>query len=519
MTGDQGDHEHDAEPPAGAGPPVETDGLGEPVDPALGARMRSGLRWSLLSTVFGRLVNPIIGILIARILTPEDFGVYAVALIALNGLVSVNELGVTYALVRWPGNLLSAARTATTIAISASLVIFGICVTAAPYFAAELNTPQATGVLRLLALGVIIDGIASVPIGLLTRGFRQDKRVLAEWAGFMVSTPLTIGLAIAGFGAWSLAWGRLAGNATNTLMLYALAPTRPRPGWDRTVARELLRFGVPLTLSSLLVFATLNVDYIVVGHELGTVQLGLYTLAFNLSSFPWNLLSTAIRPIAVPGFARSQHDRPRLIAMFGRWLHMLMVVAVPACSALATLAVPLIFVVYGAKWGAAAPVLVFLAVLGGLRVAFDFCYDLFVAVGETRVLVRIQALWLVALIPALTIGARQDGLQGVGIGHVVVALGIIAPVYLFELRRRRGIPVRTVLAALARPALGGLAAVVTGAVVIRLVEPEWLQLVAGGAAMLAVYGLVGVSPRELREYPRLFLGRQRGQSAEVAPSG
>jgi PST family polysaccharide transporter len=485
----------------------EIDGLGEPLDPGLGLRMRSGLRWSLVSTVLGRLVNPLTGIVLARILTPEDFGIFAVALIALNGLTSINELGVTYAVVRWPGNLASAARTATTIAIAGSVLVFGACFVAAPLFASELNTPEATGVLRLLALAVVIDGVAAVPIGLLTRAFRQDKRALAEWSGFLVSTGLTIGLAVAGFGAWSLAWGRLGGNATNALVLYALAPSRPRPGWDRPVARDLLRFGIPLTGSSFLVFAMLNVDYVVVGRELGTVQLGFYMLAFNLSSFAWNLLSTAVRPVAVPGFARFQHDRAQLTAVFLRWFHLLMVPTVPICALLGTLALPLITVVYGEQWEDAAPVLVFLAALGGLRVAIDFCYDLFVAVGDSRILVRIQALWVVVLVPALTIGARVDGLRGVGIGHAAVAALVIAPTYLAALQRRRGIPFRAVLARLRRPAAGGLAAVATGIAIAVLVEPAWLCLTLGAAGMLAVYTVVGVAPRELREYARRLLGR------------
>ena len=97
----------------------------------------------------------------------------------------------------------------------------------------------------------------------------------------------------------------------NAVALYILAPDRPKPGWDRPVARDLLKFGIPLTGSSFLVFAMLNVDYLVVGRELGTVALGYYALAFNLSSFPWNMLSTAVRPIAVPAFAALPARRRR----------------------------------------------------------------------------------------------------------------------------------------------------------------------------------------------------------------
>jgi O-antigen/teichoic acid export membrane protein len=496
--------------------PTELDGIGESVDPAIGMRMRSGLRWSLLSTVLSRMVNPLTGIILARILSPRDFGIFAVALIALNGLNSINELGVTYAVVRWPGDLKVAARTATTIAIGASVLIFIACFIAAPFFASELHTPEATGVLRLLALGVVIDGIASVPIGLLTRGFRQDKRAIAEWSGFVVSTSVTVGLALTGFGAWSLAWGRLAGTSVNCGALYILAPERPRPGWDKAVARDLLRFGVPLTGSSFLVFAMLNVDYLVVGRELGTVALGYYALAFNLSSFPWNLLSTAVRPIAVPAFARFQHDNIRLREVFLRWFHLLMSATVPICTLLGVLALPLVTVVYGSKWRPAASALVFLAALGGLRVAIDFCYDLFVAVGESRALVYIQGLWLVALVPALTIGARHDGIQGVGIAHVVVAAGIIAPVYLFALRRRHGLRPLAVIGAVARPLVGGFFAAAAGVAVMSRFSTDIGELAAGGIAILVVYGIVGISVRELRSLPRMLSRRGGGIDGDTA---
>lgn len=501
----------------GTGEPEHAvDGIGEPVDPALGVRMRSGLRWGLVNTVFSRVVGPVVGIVMARILTPEDFGIVAVALIALNGLIAVNELGVTNAVIRWPGDLADAARTATTIAIVGSIGLFVACFFAAPVFADQLNTPAATGVLRLLAVGVIIDGIAAVPIGLLTRGFRQDRRVFAEWASFAVSTPVTIGLALAGFGPWALAWGRLAGNLVNAVVLYALAPIRPRPGWDWPVAKDLLRFGVPLTLSSFLVFAMLNVDYVVVGRSLGTVALGFYTLAFNLSSMPWNMMSATIRPVAIPGFARFQHDREQLVGVFRRWLHLLSIFTIPICCVLGTLALPIIVVVYGQKWSAAAPVLVFLAALGALRVGFDYAYDLFVAVGQSKILVAIQALWLVALIPALTIGAELDGLRGVGIGHVVVALGIIGPVYAVALRRRHGITLRAIGAAVGRPLLGGAAAVLAGWLVAYLVGPDLLQVVLGGAVMVLVFGAIGITPRELRELPRTVIGRGRAAAAADA---
>jgi len=501
-------------PGAGDDPPEAVPPAGEAAEPEdFGAQLRSGMRWSFLSTALGRILNPLLGIVLARILTPEDFGVFAVALVALNALISINDLGVTLAVVRWPGKVEEIARTATSVAITGSLLFYGACFAAAPWVASTLNSPEATGVLRLLALGVVIDGAGSVPLAFITRAFRQDQRMVADWSGFLVSAGVTVGLAVAGFGAWSLAWGRIAGNLVNTALLYRLSPLRPRPGWERHLARELLRFGLPLTGSSFLVFAMLNVDYVIVGHELGTVALGVYLLAFNLSSFPVNVISTSIRRVLVPAFARFQGDHTALREVFLRWLHQLALPTVLLCTLLATLAHPTIRVVYGSKWRDAAPVLVFLAVLGGARVVIEFIYDVFVAVGRSRPLLWLQGLWVVVLVPALTAGARLDGVRGVGLAHALVAVLVVLPVFAWALRPL-GMGVGDVAAQFARPLLGAAGAGAVGLLVVHVVGEGFAGLVAGAAAIVVVYAALGATPAELRSLPRLV--RRRG--VEVAPA-
>ncbi len=501
----------------GSGDPQRTTahpGLEEGQTGALGDQVRSGLRWSLVSTVLGRILNPLLGIVLARILTPEDFGVFAVALVALSALISINDLGVTLAVVRWPGKVDEVARTATSVAIAGSVLFYAACFVSAPWVASALNSPDATGVLRLLALGVIIDGAGSVPLAFITRSFRQDQRMVADWSGFLVSAGVTIGLAAAGFGAWSLAWGRIVGNLVNTSLLYRLSPLRPRPGWDRDRARELLRFGLPLTGSSFLVFAMLNVDYVVVGHELGTVALGIYLLAFNLSSFPVNVLSTSIRRVLVPAFARFQHDHAALRDVFLRWMHHLALLTVLLCTLLAALAYPTILFVYGTKWRGAAPVLVSLALLGGTRVLIEFIYDVFVAVGHSRPLLWLQGLWVVLLVPALTAGARLDGVRGVGFAHAVVAVGIMLPVFSRALHPI-GISMVDVGRQLARPLLGAAAAGTAGVLTVHVLGEGFAGLAVGGLVIVAVYAAVGASPAELRALPGLV----RRRRVEVAPAG
>ena len=478
-----------------AEPPADTDtGAGE-----LGRAVGRGLRWSLFSSALARAGTLVSGVILARLLVPADYGLYTVAFVTLVLLANVNDMGLEATLVRWPGDVAAVARTAATLIFTVSVALFGAACAAAPFLARALNAPDATGIIRLLALCVVINGVFAVPSAMLTRTFAQDKRAIADVAGFVVSTAVTIGLAVAGAGAWSLAWGRLAGNLVNGLLHFALAPARYRPGWDPAVARTLVAAGLPLAGAVLCATAVYNVDYVVIGRVLGPAALGLYVLAFNLSSWPVSMFTEAVGRVSVAGFARLQADRPALRAAFERSLTLVMAAAVPVCVLMATLAEPLIGFVYGHRWLPAADALRFLVVLGLVRVAFHLAYDLLVAVGRGRAALGLHLLWLAALLPALILGTNAGGIRGAGLGHMAVAAGVVLPA-LLVLLARLGFKPGDLARSLARPVAGGAFAAGVALAASQLVSTDFVQLAVAGTLGLAAYVTV-VAP--LRHRPEL----------------
>jgi PST family polysaccharide transporter len=487
--------------------------------PALASSVRAGLRWNLLSSIVGRVVTPLVGIVLARVLGADDYGVFAVGLVALNALVSMNDLGMTFAVVRWPGDPSRVAPTATTMAIASSGLLCVLSILAAPSFASLLGAPEAAGVLRLMSIGVIFDGVASVPIAGLMRGFEHRRRVLTDWIGFAFSTGGTLGLALAGCGAWSLGGGRIAGSLATAISVLLASSLRCRPGWDAEVARPLLRFGLPLAGSSLLLFAILSVDYAVVGHELGRDPLGQYLLAFNLSSWPVTAMSTTIRRVSIAGFGQLSEQGEDVHAAFARGVGLLATVAVPVCVGLATLGHPLVLFLYGDSWRPAATAIGMLAVLGGCRVVIDLSYDLLTALGRARPLLVLQGVWLVALAPALVIGAGADGIRGVAAAHAIVAAAVVIPCYVAALARA-GTPLRPVLAAVARPIAGGLAAAGAVLALRSSVDRPFAHLVVGGAALAIVYAAIALPIRRLPDLVRNRVRRPITEAGvEVGPVG
>jgi O-antigen/teichoic acid export membrane protein len=453
------------------------------------------LGWSFLNTALGRFGTLAIGIALARILGPREFGVFAVAMVALLAVLSFNELGVSLAIVRWPGEPREIAPTVATISLVSSALVYLGCFAAAPAFAAAMGAPAAGGVIRLLTLGVLVDGLVATPAAMLQRTFRQDRKMIADqvnsWGGAVVS----VALALSGWGAMSLAVGRLAGAVGSGVLFVVFSPEPFRFGFDRAVAGRLLRFGLPLAGSSVIVFAVGGVDQLIVGNVLGATALGFYVLAFNLSSWPVGMFSQPVRSVAPAAFARLQHNAPAMRRTFLSTAGLLTAVTLPVCLLLAGAARPLVRFLYGTQWDAAAKALFWLALLGGARILFELMYDYFVVLSRTRAVFAVQLLWLAALVPALTVGAHLGGTAGLAATHAVVAVLVPLPLYLWQLGRA-GITIRAI-AARVGPAVLVAALVGLAAVLIRRTIPvDLLALVLAGVLAVIAIGLLTYRMRD-----------------------
>lgn len=465
-------------------------------------RVWRGLAWSFLNTLAGRLGSLLAGIVIARIVAPEEFGVYAVALVALNLLLSMNELGVSVALVRHPGPVAAIAPTVVTLSIGTSTVFFVTMFLAAGPFAAAMGAPEATGIIQLMSVAVLIDGITSVPVAMLTRAFMQAKRMQIDLVGFAVSTPVTILLALAGQGAWSLAWGAVAGNLTTGVLSVLWTPERYRPGFDRTLAGGLLRFGLPLAGASLLLLALVNADFVVAGRVLGTAQLGLYFLGFNLSTWPMTLVSTVVRRVTTAAYAQL-HARGDGHTGFRQSLFLVLSLGMLLSVLLAAYAQEIVRFLYGEPWVPAAVVIPALVILSMGRMVVELSYDYMVALGRTIGNAWLHGVWLVVLVPALTLGAMGFGIAGIAWAHVVVVLVVVLP-GIGILLARSGTPVWPLVADLLLPLLGAAAVLASSVLVTRLLPSGFLLLAVGGVVGVLVYALF-VGRKFLRTI-RAFMG-------------
>ena len=444
-------------------------------------RAGAALLWSLANTAVARIGTLAIGVVLARLLGPEEFGTYAVAFVALMAVLSFNELGVSLAIVRWEEDPARIAPTVTTISVAMSAVLTALAVALGPAFAAAMGDSDAALPVQLLALCVLINGAVATPAALLQRTFRQDQRMVADQVNVWVGALVSVAFAWSGAGAMSLVIGRLAGAGLSACLFLRYSPLPYRLGLDRQYARQLLAFGLPLAGASVVVFLVGFVDQLVVGHTLGALLLGYYVLAFNLASWPVTLFSQPLRMVAPALFARMQDDPARLRRSFGQVLRPLTAVALPVCAGIAVVAPQLVELVYGTDWLPAAVVLRWLAVLAAFRILFELSYDYLVVLRRSRSILRIQVVGVVVLVPAVWAGVRVAEIEGAALTLVLVAAAVTLPLYLVEFHRC-GVRVGEVVSALRMPLVGATTvAVLSGALV---------SLLGGGFACLVVCGLI-----------------------------
>jgi PST family polysaccharide transporter len=417
---------------AGAGASADlADGTGRPVM----ARASRALGWSLLNTAVSRLGTLGIGIALARMLGPAEFGTFAVATVALLAVLSFNELGVSLAIVRWPVDPAVIAPTVTTISLvtSAGIAVAGIAV--APSFATAMGAPEATVVVQVMMASVLINGLVATPAALLQRYFQQSRRMVIDQVNVWLGAVTSIVLAALGMGAMSLAIGRVAGSLASAVLFLAYSPLKYQLGLNRSLVPGLLRFGLPLAGASIVVFALGYADQVIAGRVLGPIELGYYVLAFNLASWPVTIFSQPMRSVAPALFSAIQHDRQHMRATLVSVVGVLAAVSIPCCLVMAGAAAPIVTLVYGTAWQPSSGPLFWLALFASFRILFELFYDYLVVLGRSVALLKVQIFGVVCVIPVMILGAHIAGIVGIAAAQLVTAVIVTTPAYLMELRR------------------------------------------------------------------------------------
>jgi PST family polysaccharide transporter len=381
--------------------------------------MAVGVIWTHTGFLAVKIIGFLSTIVLARLLIPEDFGLLAIGLIVVAFFENLTEVGASAAVVWYKGEPHRVAGVALAVTLISATIVGIAIYFAAPLIADYFEEPRAVGILRVLCASLILSGPALVLSGLLQRRLAFKQRVVPEIAKAFTKGLVGIGLAVGGFGAWSLVFGHVAGLAAALLLIWALSDWRPTLSLDRTIFRAILPYGLQITLIGFIGMAVKSVDYLIIGRFFDARELGIYFLAFSIVDQLVMGICWAASQVLFPMFSSIGHTGV-LHDAYKESLAGIAAIVIPVALGIAVIADPLVAVTFGPKWQEAVPVMKAIAIYA-IIYSFGFNLgDIYKAIGKPHILVFVGIAMLLVAVPLLTIFTRW-GLLGVALGQICVA--------------------------------------------------------------------------------------------------
>lgn len=390
------------------------------------------IKWSALMEVASRTASPIITVILARLLTPADFGVVATAMIAISFAQMFWDAGMSKALIQTNEAPEEAAHVVFWTNLSLGVGIYALLLLAAPSVAGFFNSADSGLVLQVLGLQIVIASMSSVQQALFVRDldFRRlfwIKLLTASFPGFF-----SIPLAFFGYGVWALVGGSLAGQTLNLMLLWHYSTWRPRLQYDLVVAREMSRFGLWVLAESFGAWLIMWGDNLVVGKFLGVHDLGVYRTGWMLVTVVFGLVLNPFLPVLYPTFSRLQNDLPALKQSFHKVNRVVMALALPMGIGLWLIGPELAIVLFGDRWQGLGFVLSMLALTFGLAWSVGINTELYRAVGRPDFNTKLMLVTILLYMPAYYIAAQFSLDIFLYVRLSLVFLGIAFQVYLLR---------------------------------------------------------------------------------------
>jgi PST family polysaccharide transporter len=388
----------------------------------LRARATKAAGWALLDRWVTRTLTTVVFIILARLLTPQEFGIAALALVARHFLSTFIDQGFSEAIVQTPDLKPSFANTAFWTAIVTGSTLTLALVFTASFVAREiLGDASVAPLLRVLAISLGFTALSSTQSALLRRQLAFRELAIRHLVAQVVAGIVAVVAAFLGAGAWSIVLQAILQGAIGAAILWRYSEWRPALEFHPATFRSLSAFGVSMVGIDILSVIQQQADNLLVGRSLGAAALGIYALAFRFYFVVVDVTMSSMSSVALSTFARVQRDLPAIRRSYLAATRLTALVVLPIFAGMVVVAPEMISALVGDTWNAAAPVLRALSPSGLILCLAYLDRSLVVALGRPRLALGIAAAGVALRLLGYIVGV-QFGLVGVAVGLSVASI-------------------------------------------------------------------------------------------------
>jgi len=379
-----------------------------------------GIGWSFVDNVASSGITFLVGLILARLLTPAEYGIMAMIAIFIAVSNSIIDSGFSNALVRKINIQRIDYNTVFFFNLVVSLVMYLLLYIASPAISAFFKEPVLIEIVRVIGWVLVINALAIIPRTIFVRNVDFKTQTKVSLISSITSGIIGIGMALSGFGVWSLVGQQLSRQLLNTIFLWIYCNWRPVFEFSKDSFKELFGFGSKLLLSGLLDTIYKNIYYIIIGRFYTSAQLGQYTRAEQFNMIFSSNLTSVVQRVSYPVLSSIQKDPERLREAYRKVIKSTMLITFACMLGLAAVAKPLILILIGNKWLPAVYLLQIICFSGMLYPLHAINLNILQVKGRSDLFLKLEIIKKIIAIGPIAIGILY-GIEYMLLGSVLTS--------------------------------------------------------------------------------------------------
>lgn len=385
-----------------------------------------GAAWSFFEKIGTQVVHFLVTIVLARLLTPSDYGVIGLLIVFLGVSQLFIDCGFGWALIRTKNRSEADLSTVFWYNLVISVVCYVALFLTAPCVASFYNMPSLKSILRVLGLNLIIQALYAIQVTRLTAlvNFGLQARIVVSAS--IVSGIIGISLAYCGMGAWALVVQMMSATAFSCVMFWSFSGWRPKMLFSYASFRRLFGFGSKIMLASSLHTIYTSISPLIIGRKYSAADLGVYSRSDSLVALPGGIFQSTLGRVIFPVLSSIQEDEIRLRMVYNKYLRIVTSVVAPSMLLMAAVSEPVILTLIGAKWLSCVPYIMILAIAWMVDPIIIVNLNILYVKGRSDIVLKLEIIKKIIAI-AIVVVSVQFGILWLCIGRVVysfIALGL-----------------------------------------------------------------------------------------------
>ena len=384
-----------------------------------------GLGWSFGARIFRQISQFVVLAILARLLTPNDFGLIGMVGVFLGFASIFGELGITAAIIQNQNLEEKHYTSAFWINIVAGIGLMLIFIVCSQLIANFYNKPVLEDVIKLISFNFILSSFTVIQLAILKKEMNFKLIAIAESIAVVIAGVIGIYLAFHGYGVWSLVFQLMVFTFVNGCLLWIFSTWRPKFVFSGEAVKDIFNFSANVTGFNIVNYFARNIDYLLIGRFLGAGALGFYTLAYKIMLYPLYNISYVIGGVMFPAFSKIQNDLDKVRNSYLKMVKAISLITFLLMLGLFVVAPEFIRVLFGAQWEQVIPLFRILCFCGMFQSIGTTIGNIFMSQGRSDLQLKLQLIGTFIVVIMITVGLNW-GIKGVALFYTLYSFGWVS---------------------------------------------------------------------------------------------